>query len=229
MKRNRWLWRWPIFTIAITAIFWGIWSLFAPVPVTTLIPISEENCWQLPTPLSRWWDIPAAGLWTLIVALAAREISEIRDEECGEYLGVLLSRGLAIVLVFGPIFGLLSVGARLELVMPGIILGVVLVITLILVTIIGADRCITPTIRVPDDLPDDLHFVLVAGIIVGTGAMTSVGISAGLVAGISAGLVAGVIFLLTAYLADLLGFGLATLAKGAAPSLRKLGKWLAGE
>ena len=104
MKQTRWLWRWPIAAMALAATFWGIWSLFAPVPTTTSILISKDNYWQLPVAISRWWDIPTAGLWALLLALFFGVIGKAKEQK--EDLIVGLGVGLVVGLGFGLVVGL---------------------------------------------------------------------------------------------------------------------------
>jgi len=104
MKQTRWLWRWPIAAMALAATFWGIWSLFAPVPTTTSILISKDNYWQLPVAISRWWDIPTAGLWALLLALFFGVIGKAKEQKEDLIVGLVV--GLGIGLVVGLGFGL---------------------------------------------------------------------------------------------------------------------------
>ena len=110
MKQTRWLWRWPIAAMALAATFWGIWSLFAPVPTTTSILISKDNYWQLPVAISRWWDIPTAGLWALLLALFFGVIGKAKEQKEDLIVGLVVGLGIGLVvgLGFGLGFGLVA-------------------------------------------------------------------------------------------------------------------------
>lgn len=48
------LFRIGLLVALITALFWGVWSFFAPVPSVTMITMRKGPPWALP--ISRWYD-----------------------------------------------------------------------------------------------------------------------------------------------------------------------------
>jgi len=114
-QEKRWLWRWPLFAIVVTAVFWGIWSIFAPVPIHPGIRLSDDHFWQLPLALSRWWDVPAAGVWGFLATciVAGKKWENNGDDLLVASLIIGLASGVTIGLITAiggsPIAGLGSV------------------------------------------------------------------------------------------------------------------------
>ena len=187
--------------MALAATFWGIWSLFAPVPTTTSILISKDNYWQLPVAISRWWDIPTAGLWALLLALFFGVIGKAKEQKEDLIVGLVV--GLGIGLVVG-----LGIGLVVGL---GFGLGAGLVVGL------GFGLSV--------ELGAGLGFGLSVELGAGLGFGLGIGLSAGLGFGLSVGLGFGLGFGLSVGL----GAGLGFLIVHTIPAFRWLGRWLAGE
>lgn len=66
MRRLKLMILWTLLATAATAGFWAIWHLVAgEVPeVTSLAPGWTQS---LPFDVSRWWDVPVAALWALVI------------------------------------------------------------------------------------------------------------------------------------------------------------------
>mgnify|MGYP001578078108 CR=1 FL=1 len=90
----------------LAAAFWGIWSLFAPIPDHGTLLVTENPAWTIP--LHRLWDIPFAFLlvnvygWVLRLAYLALNKFGGNDED----FGVGLVFGLGAGLIFGLVVGL---------------------------------------------------------------------------------------------------------------------------
>ena len=95
-------------------IFWGIWSLFAAIPVVEKIPWwttldGHKIYFQLPFSYHRLLDVPCAFLFTIVswmslaftYNMAVKKYAGNRDD-----IAAGLVAGLAFVLVAGLAFGL---------------------------------------------------------------------------------------------------------------------------
>ena len=74
------------------------------MPTTTSILISKDNYWQLPVAISRWWDIPTAGLWALLLALFFGVIGKAKEQKEDLIVGLVVGLGFGLVVGLG--FGL---------------------------------------------------------------------------------------------------------------------------
>ncbi len=99
-----------LLTALITAVFWAIWSLFAPVPDGGTLKITENLVYFIA--LSRWYDVPSAFLvvnvygWILRgLFLTTQDKLSFDDFVAGLVIGLLI--GLFIGLGFGLGVGLL--------------------------------------------------------------------------------------------------------------------------
>jgi hypothetical protein len=69
-QRKRLVLRWSLFAAALSALFWGVWSLFAPVPGEASLA-EEFPSMFITVPISRWADplfaaaLAAAISWTV--------------------------------------------------------------------------------------------------------------------------------------------------------------------
>ncbi|MDD5043670.1 MAG: hypothetical protein PHD51_03315 [Patescibacteria group bacterium] len=92
--------RWSILSAAFFALFWGIWYFIAgEVPELTQISLGEGTVYQLPFPISRWWDILSALIFTNTIIFVIKKDPSILVD------GLLIS--LFLGLFFGLIFGLI--------------------------------------------------------------------------------------------------------------------------
>ena len=102
--RKQALWRIPALIMVITALFWTIWYAIAGnIPEMSAIPMNSDWNLQLPFAVSRWLDIPCAG----IVALALTAIftsPRILVDNGQLILGLVF--GLFVGLILGLAFGL---------------------------------------------------------------------------------------------------------------------------
>ena len=58
IRRRTLLWRWPLVTFIVFALFWGIWYFVAgSVPATESVKLTITESWTLPFAVSRWWDL----------------------------------------------------------------------------------------------------------------------------------------------------------------------------
>jgi len=99
--RSKIIVRWAVATVGATALVLLIWFRVAEVPVTTVIRLTPNLSYILPTSISRWWDVLAAPIWSTIFILFFTCDS---FEEA--YLQLGLATGLALGLLLGPKFGL---------------------------------------------------------------------------------------------------------------------------
>jgi hypothetical protein len=82
------------FTMTLFGIFWGVWSMFAPVPVFKPIAIVLNQISYSSLELSHWYDVLFIGLYTILLTILYGRMKE---------------RTLFIfALIFGVIAGLLS-------------------------------------------------------------------------------------------------------------------------
>jgi len=103
-RRINLLWRWSAAIGAITAIVWLVWYLITgEVPSVYSVKITKEVTWELPFGISRLWDIPFAGIWTLLLVglFTSPRIMESNDSDflggfCGGLVGGLLAGSIAI-------------------------------------------------------------------------------------------------------------------------------------
>ena len=92
-----------------TALFWGTWSLFAPVPDSGALKITESIVYNVP--ISRWYDILFALLivnvygW-LLRGLRLATKKQVSDGDFYFNLAAGLAAGLAVGLVAGLVAGL---------------------------------------------------------------------------------------------------------------------------
>jgi len=80
---------------AIVAVFWGIWSVFAPVPKTSEIVV-----------MSRWWDVLFAPIWAFILVsiFAPKKTKKVWN--------------VSFALIFGLFFGVIE-GCLCDFVLGG--------------------------------------------------------------------------------------------------------------
>jgi hypothetical protein len=102
----------------LTAVFWGIWSLFAPVPAVTEILRDREagTVLELPFAVSRWWDVLFAGLCTtgIIWCVTYPKAKEDGSAIVGFGISIAIGLGLSDVLVAGFASGIaIGLGAGL--------------------------------------------------------------------------------------------------------------------
>ena len=100
----------------LVAIFWGVWSLFAPVPGSQVLEITQD--FSLTIPFSRWFDVPFVFLmfyvYAYIINLYLRVGSRYVDRDdmvtglvFGFGVGLVFGFGVGLVygLVYGLVFG----------------------------------------------------------------------------------------------------------------------------
>lgn len=86
----------------VMALFWGIWSLFAPVPDHSTLVWIKEVKWTIG--MSRWWDIPMAFALINVYGWIGRDLwlwgkkSGASEDDLVAGLGVGLVVGLRYVL-----------------------------------------------------------------------------------------------------------------------------------
>lgn len=119
--------RWSILTAGFIALFWTIWYLATgSTPTVTGIKITPNRIIQLPFSISRWWDILAGPIWSII--LISIFTSKTFREKIKEYPGLVccLGFGLGFSLVIGVGYALGIGGAVLLCAtLPGaLILGI---------------------------------------------------------------------------------------------------------
>ena len=114
IRRRTLLWRWPLVTFIVFALFWGIWYFVAgSVPATESVKLTITESWTLPFAVSRWWDLLFGPAYVLAI-LVFRHPEVQKDDEfvIGLGLGFMfgamfgLGFGLGFGLVFGAMLGL---------------------------------------------------------------------------------------------------------------------------
>jgi len=123
IRRRTLLWRWPLVTFIVFALFWGIWYFVAgSVPATESVKLTITESWTLPFAVSRWWDLLFGPAYVLAI-LVFRHPEVQKDDEfvIGLGLGFMFGAmfGLGFGLMFGVMFGLglgLVIGLGLGLV-----------------------------------------------------------------------------------------------------------------
>ena len=173
--RSKIIVRWAVATVGATALVLLIWFRVAEVPVTTVIRLTPNLSYILPTSISRWWDVLAAPIWSTIFILFFTCDS---FEEA--YLQWGLVTGLVLGLLLGPKFGLSSG------LISGLILGLAPGLASGLRSKLDAE---------PDDLEPDNVLVLPLGF------WLLFGLASGLGFGLPFGLILGLVFELTFVLA----------------------------
>ena len=196
-----------IYSTLLAVLVWGIWSLFAPVPVMTEIVWDKGAVWRLPFSVSRWWDVLFAPIWVLFISslylfvkpYILAKYPSVSDDDLVAGLALGLVFGLSLSLSLGLVAGLgAGLGASLVF---ALVAGLVAGLVFALVTGLGAG--------------------LGAGLVSGMGAGMVFGLSVDLGAGLGFGLGAGLVFALVA----VLGFGLGfSLGAGLGAGLVWLGK-----
>ena len=93
--RNKLMFRWSLGTAAAIALFWAIyWYITKEVPVITEIKIPFIFAWELPFPISRWWDILLGPVYMLII-IQIMESFAIKVKG----LLVIMGNGLLLLLI----------------------------------------------------------------------------------------------------------------------------------
>jgi len=116
-RKKKLILRWSLATMALTAAFWGIWSLFAPVPEMLR---NSWNEWGIAFPLStsRWWDVLFAGPWVAVIIVTSSHLKHLwKVIQTSEYtipfdkdraeMAVVL--GLTFTSILGTMFGLFAI------------------------------------------------------------------------------------------------------------------------
>lgn len=127
------------------ALFWGIWSLFAPVPVLTEIKLAKNLIWRLPFAVSRWWDVLFAPLcvsagfvwYFFLKSHWLDDLCDYLEEKLDNYHIVDILIGIAtIILIIGTALSLLlmidSSITLFFLIYLAFILSVILIFALII-------------------------------------------------------------------------------------------------
>jgi len=105
IQKNRMLWRIPLVTAILFALFWGIWYLTgSSVPIISELKIDSKTTIQLPFSMSRWWDVLIAPTWAVFLILLFTNNRIRKDED----LAASLAFGLGVGLVFGLAFFLVG-------------------------------------------------------------------------------------------------------------------------
>lgn len=118
--------RWSIVSVALTALFWGVWySITGNVPALTEVTMTEGWTLELPFVIPRWWDIALAPFLTSAIILVVSRALSVTDKKNHENAAAGLIFGLAIGLVVGLDSGLvigLAIGLFIGSVI-GLLLG----------------------------------------------------------------------------------------------------------
>lgn len=117
--------RWSIVSVALTALFWGVWYFVTGnIPVLTEVTMTEGWTLELPFVIPRWWDILAAPLLASAIILVVSRALSVSDKETHENAFGGLLFGLIFGLIFGLGFGL--VAGLIAGLFVGFVLGVLL-------------------------------------------------------------------------------------------------------
>jgi len=102
-RRKALLWRVPLVTALLVALFWGIYYLITgSVPVVTSVQWESKTI-QIPFAISRWTDVFFTPLWAFILIVFSTDRRVLGCYK-GEYSPRL---DLVTVLIVGLTFGLL--------------------------------------------------------------------------------------------------------------------------
>jgi hypothetical protein len=186
-------------------MFWGIWSLFGPVPV-----VREVQWWApeytilLPFGFSRWLDMFFAGIWTAFLTIALARTKENNEDNEGL---VLVRGGLIFGLIYGMILGLIfgMIFGPIFILIVGLITG--LIAGIIYKMVVGLDP--------------GLDFGLIVGLNFALGIWLGIVLGTGIIFG---GLIFGTIIVLGIGMSVALGAGLVVGIKKLFP--QKFLEWL---
>lgn len=84
---------------ALATLFWGIWSLFFPVPYYGIDPESTSG-------LSRWWDVPFSCVVGIVVVYLVNLFNKVIASPKGIILPVSGSIGLCMGILIGLAAGI---------------------------------------------------------------------------------------------------------------------------
>lgn len=108
------MWRWSVITTVVYASGMVIWYLMkGELPEVNSVVLLKESwfLWKPPVPISRWWDIAAAPLWTCSLLGLIWLGKSTTEEQRGCLFGVTYI-ALAVPFlgaIFTPRFGIASV------------------------------------------------------------------------------------------------------------------------
>ena len=108
-----------LYSALFFAIFWGIWSCFAPVPALTEIKWSNASAsaWHPPFAISRWWDVLFAPLcvsagfdfYFFLTSTWFDDLYDILEEKIGDYATETLAVLALLTFCIGALFTLFQI------------------------------------------------------------------------------------------------------------------------